>query len=95
MEGIPALCYEGDEPLRASPTPPEAHLWPSAVVTWGRWPALTGVGQRACSRWRPRASRPWFPRWPARPRLLRLFTPPHDWPPAFLAAPPVLGGLDP
>ena len=94
MEFITALCYEGDEPLRASPTPPEAHLWPSEVVTLGRLPALTGVGKRAFSRWLTRASRPWFPRLPARPRLLRLFTPPHDWTQAFLAAPTVLGGID-
>ena len=94
MEVIPALFYEGDEPLRASPTPPEAHLWPSAVVTLGRLPVLKGVGKRACSRWLTRASRPWFPRLPARPRLFRLFTTHHDWPPAFLAASTVLGGLD-
>jgi hypothetical protein len=36
VDFITALFYEVDEQLRAIPTHPEAHLWPSAVVTLGR-----------------------------------------------------------
>ena len=35
VEFITALFYEVDEQLRAIPTHPEAHLWPSEVVTLG------------------------------------------------------------
>ena len=35
MEFITALFYEVDEQLRAIPKHPEAHLWPSEVVTLG------------------------------------------------------------
>jgi hypothetical protein len=50
-EFITALFYEVEEQRRAMPTPPDAHLWPSAVGTLGRLPALTGVGNRALYRW--------------------------------------------
>ena len=33
IEFITALFYEIDEQLRAIPKHPEAHLWPSEVVT--------------------------------------------------------------
>jgi hypothetical protein len=58
------------------------------VVTLGLLHALKGVGNRPFSR------RPLFPRWPERTRLLRLFTPYHDWTQFFLAAPTVLGVID-
>ena len=35
VEFITALFYEIDEQLRAIPKHPEAHLWPSEVVTLG------------------------------------------------------------
>ena len=35
MEFITALFYEVDEQMRAIPKHPEAHLWPSEVVTLG------------------------------------------------------------
>jgi hypothetical protein len=35
VEFITALFYEVDEQLRAIPKHPEAHLWPSEVVTLG------------------------------------------------------------
>src|SRR4030095_5129224 len=35
IEFITALFYEVDEQLHASPNHPEAHLWPSEVVTMG------------------------------------------------------------
>src|SRR5712691_11134012 len=47
VEFITALFYEVDEQLRAIPTHPEAHLWPSEVVTLGLLHALKGVGNRA------------------------------------------------
>jgi hypothetical protein len=38
---ITALFYEVDEQLHAIPKHPEAHLWPSEVVTLGLLHALT------------------------------------------------------
>jgi len=38
---IAALFYEVDEQLRTIPKHPEAHLWPSEVVTLGLLHALT------------------------------------------------------
>jgi hypothetical protein len=35
LDFITALFYEVDEQLRAIPKHPEAHLWPSEVVTLG------------------------------------------------------------
>jgi hypothetical protein len=95
VEFITALFSEAAEPLYASPKHPAAHLWPSAAVTWGLLPALKGVGTRPFYRWLTRDSRALFPRLPERTRLLRLFTTPHDWTRAFLAAPTVLGVIDP
>ena len=94
VEFITALFSEVDEQLRTIPKHPEAHLWPSEVVTWGLLHARKGGGNRAFSRWLTRDYRPLFPRLPERTRLLRLFTTHHDWTPAFLAAPTVLGGID-
>jgi len=95
VEFITALFSEVDEQLRTIPKHPEAHLWPSEVVTWGLLHARKGGGNRAFSRWLTRDYRPLFPRLPERTRLLRLFTTHHDWTQAFLAAPTVLGGIDP
>ena len=47
VEFITALFYEVDERLHAIPPHPEAHLWPSEVVTLGLLHALKGVGNRA------------------------------------------------
>jgi hypothetical protein len=46
VEFITALFYEVDEQLRAIPKHPEAHLWPSEVVTLGLLHALKGGGNR-------------------------------------------------
>src|SRR5260370_3410771 len=94
VEFITALFYEVDEQLRAIPKLPEAHLWPSEVVTLGLLHAVKGVGNRAFYRWLTRDYRPLFPRLPERTRLFRLFTTHHDWTQAFLAAPTVLGVID-
>jgi len=69
-------------------------LWPSEVVTLGRWHALKGGGNRAFSRWLTRDYRPLFPQLPERTGLFRLFMTHQDWTQAFLAAPTVLGVID-
>src|SRR5437879_749634 len=46
VDFITALFYEVDEQLCAMPKHPEAHLWPSEVVTLGLLHALKGVGNR-------------------------------------------------
>src|SRR5438876_12151693 len=94
LEFITALFCQVDDYLAGLPTHPEAHLWPSEVVTLGLLHALKGVGTRPFSRWLTRDYRPLFPHLPERTRLLRLFTMHHDWTQAFLAAPTVLGVID-
>src|SRR5438552_12311750 len=94
IDFMTALFYEVDEQLPAIPKHPEARLWPSEVVTLGLLHALTGGGNRPCSRWLTRDSRALFPRLPERTRLFRLFTTHHDWTQVFLAAPTVLGVID-
>jgi len=66
VDFITALFYEVDEQMGAIPTHPEAHLWPSEVVTLGLLHALKGVGNRAFYRWLARDSRALFPRLPER-----------------------------
>src|SRR2546427_6661284 len=94
VEFITALFYEVDEQLHAIPKQPEAHLWPSEVVTLGLLHALKGGGNRAFYRWLTRDYRPLFPQLPERTRLFRLLTTHQDWTRAFLAAPTVLGVID-
>src|SRR4029434_6438231 len=91
---ITALFCEVDEQLRAIPKHPEAHLWPSEVVTLGLLHALKGVGNRPFYRWLTRDYRPLFPRLPERTRLLRLLKIHQDWTRGFLAGPTVLGVID-
>jgi hypothetical protein len=91
---IIALFYHVDEQLHNLPKHPEAHLWPSEVVTLGVLHALKGVGNRAFHRWLTRDSRPLFPRLPERTRLFRLFTTHQDWTRACLASPTVLRVID-
>ena len=47
VEFITALFDHVDEQLRTVPKHPEAHLWPSEVVTLGLLHALKGGGNRA------------------------------------------------
>jgi hypothetical protein len=94
VEFITALVYEVDEQLRPIPKHPEAHLWPSEVVSLGLLHALKGVGNRAFYRWLTRDYRPLCPRLPERTRLFRLFTTHHDWTQLFLAAPTIRGVID-
>ena len=66
VEFITALFYEVDEQLHAIPKHPEAHLWPSEVVTLGLLHALKGGGNRAFYHWLTRDYRPLFPQLPER-----------------------------
>ena len=91
---ITALFYHVDEQLHAIPKHPEAHLWPSEVVTLGLLHALKGVGNRPFYRWLTRDYRALFPRLPERTRLFRLLKTHQDWTKVFLAAPTVLGVID-
>ncbi len=94
LDFITALFYQVDEQMRALPKHPEAHLWPSEVVTLGLLHALKGVGNRAFYRWLTRDYRALFPQLPERTRLFRLFRTHQDWTQIFLAAPTVLGVID-
>src|SRR5215467_14560280 len=91
---ITALFCQVDDQLSGLPKHPEAHLWPSEMVTLGLLHALKGVGNRAFHRWLTRDSRPLFPCLPERTRLFRLFKTHQDWTRAFLASPTVLGVID-
>jgi hypothetical protein len=94
VELITALFSEVDEQLGAIPKHPEAHLWPSAVVTLGLLHALQGVGNRPFYRWLMRDYRALFPHLPERTRLFRLFKTHYDWTQPFLATPTILGIID-
>jgi hypothetical protein len=58
---IIALFYHVDEQLPDMPKHPEAHLWPSEVVTLGLLHALKGGGNRPFYRWLTRDYRTLFP----------------------------------
>src|SRR5215510_6753288 len=94
IECITALFYEVDEQMGAISKHPEAHLWPSEVVTLGLLHALKGEGNRPFSRWLTRDYRPLFPRLPERTRLFRLLKTHQDWTQVFLATPTALGVID-
>ena len=95
IECLTAFFGQVADQLAGLPQPPEAHRWPREVGPLGLLHAFQGGGNRAVSRWLTRASRALCPRVPERPRLLRLCTTHHDGPPAFVAAPPVRGGMAP
>jgi hypothetical protein len=56
---------EVDEQLRTLPKHPDAHLWPSEVVTLGLLHALKGVGNRPFYRWLTRDYRIVVPHLPS------------------------------
>src|ERR687884_265806 len=93
-EFITALFCQVDDHLPAIPKHPEAHLWPSEMVTLGLLHALKGGGNRPFYRWLTRDYRALFPRLPERTRLFRLLKTHQDWTQAFLASPTVLGVID-
>ena len=91
---IIGLFIRVDSRMAAVPKHPDAHLYPSEVVTLGLLFALKGVGQRAFYRWLHNNYRAWFPGLPERTRLFRLFATHADWTASFLAPPTPLGGAD-
>src|SRR6476620_9043696 len=89
IEFITALYCQVDDQLSGLPKHPEAHLWPSEVVTLGLLHALKGGGNRPFYRWLTRDYRVLFPHLPERTRLFRLCKTHQAWTQAFLAAPTV------
>jgi hypothetical protein len=73
---------------------PDAHLYPSEVVTLGLLFALKGAGPRAFYRWLSSNYHHLFPKLPDRTRLFRLLSTHADWTEAFLAQPTTLGIAD-
>src|SRR5436305_14972857 len=94
VEFITALFYEVDEQLRAIPKHPEAHLWPSEVVTLGLLHARIGGGNRPFYRWLTRDYRALFLELPARTRLFRHLHPHQGLTQDFLGDRLVLGVID-
>jgi hypothetical protein len=74
IEFITALFCQVDDHLAGLPPHPEAHLWPSEVVTLGLLHALKGAGNRPFYRWLTRDYRPLFPLWSA-----IIASPRHEW----------------
>ena len=83
-----------DNMMSDVPKHPDAHLYPSELVTLGLLFALKGVGPRPFYRWVSNNYRHWFPSLPERTRLFRLFATHTDWTEAFLAQPTTLGVAD-
>lgn len=94
VDFITALFCRVDEEMGDVPKHPQAHLFPSEVVTLALLFALKGGGERAFYRWLARDYRPLFPRLVERTRLFRLFATHQDWTARFLAEPTVLGVAD-
>ncbi len=94
VDFITGLFCRVDDRMQAVPKHPQAHLYPSEVVTLALLFALKGVGDRAFYRWLVRDYRPLFPGVPERTRLFRLFVTHQDWADAFLADPTILGVAD-
>lgn len=94
IDFITELFCRIDDRMKPLPKHPQAHLWPSEIVTVGVLHALKGVSNRAFYRWLVRDYRALFPRLPERTRLFRLFKTHQRWTYVFLASPTVLGGVD-
>jgi len=88
------LFIRVDGVMRDVPKHPDAHLYPSEVVTLGLLFALKGTGPRPFYRWVRKNYRHWFPSLPERTRLFRLFATHADWTEYFLAQPTTLGIAD-
>jgi len=93
-EFIISLFCRVDEAMGDVPKHPQAHLYPSEVVTLALLYARKGGGGRAFYRWLRRDYAPLFPALPERTRLFRLFATHQDWADRFLAEPTVLGVAD-
>ena len=73
-----------DDAMKAVPKHPQAHLYPSEIVTLGVLFALKGLGNRQFYRRLRRDYLPLFPHLPERTRLFRLFTTHQAWTNVFL-----------
>ena len=91
---IIGLFIRVDSMMSDVPKHPDAHLYPSELVTLGLLFALKGVGPRPFYRWVSNNYRHWVPSLPERTRLFRLFATHTDWTEAFLAQPTTLGVAD-
>ena len=94
VEFITTLFCRIDDRLSDLPKHPQAHLYPSEIVTLAVLFALKGGGERPFYRWLSRDYHPLFPRLPERTRLFRLFATHQAWADRFLATPTVLGVAD-
>lgn len=83
-----------DDRMGQMPKHPQAHLWPSELVTIGVLFALKGGSFRAFYRWPARDYGPLFGGLPERTRLLRLLATHADWCACFLADPTFFTVLD-
>jgi hypothetical protein len=92
---VPELFCRRDEARQDVPKPAQASHSPSEVVTWAFRFAITGVGNRPFYRGVARHWHPCFPQLPERPRFFRWFKTHQPWTEPCLAAPPILGGIDP
>ena len=91
---IIGLFIRVDSMLTAVPKHPQAHLYPSEVVTLALLFARKRLGPREFYRWLAANYRTWFPNLPERSRLFRLFATHADWAEYFLAQPTTLGVAD-
>ena len=91
---ITALFVRVDTVMADLPKHPDAHVYPSEIVTLALLFALKGVGPRAFYRWLHNNYRAWFPGLPERTRLFRLVAAHADWAEYFLAQPTTLGVAD-
>ena len=94
VEFITDLFCRIDDRLHDLPKHPQAHLYPSEVVTLAVLFALKGGGERPFYRWLTRDYGALFPHLPERTRLFRLFATHQGWADRFLAEPTVLGVAD-
>jgi hypothetical protein len=94
VEFINDLFCRIDDTLTDLPKHPQAHLYPSEVVTLAVLFALKGGGARPFYRWLTRDYHTLFPHLPERTRLFRQFATHQCWAERFLAGPTVLGVAD-
>jgi hypothetical protein len=93
-EFIIALVCEVDDRMGDIPKHPQAHLWPSELVTIGLLFALKGGYFRAFYRWLSRDFGVLFGPLPERTRLQRLLQSHHHWCDCFLADPTFFTVID-
>lgn len=83
-----------DDQMKDVKKHPQAHLYPSELVTIGIVFALKGVGTRAFYRWFSRNFAHLFPYLPERTRLFRALKTHYRWGQRFLVAPSMIGLAD-